>query len=145
MIRTAVSSCLLCVLALVVAGVWLPASHADSDQLEPLVPFHEDAAVAEQAAADAFGGFLRADNKMIDVALERLSENTRVLRAEERVNYGTTVGYSRSFRTTLNLAREYAYGGELDKSYEQVMWMQKACVACHNVVRGRNLLSTPEP
>lgn len=108
-------------------------------------PLHADPAEAEEALVRAVRAFLRDDLDGVASALDALARTTRVARPEEADDYGSIVGYSRSFELTTNLAREYLAAGRPDDAYEQFVWLQKACRACHVEARGRNLLSSSSP
>jgi hypothetical protein len=117
----------------------LVAAVAPEPQKEPrrLPSPHTDGKAAEQAVLDATLAFLREDLKAARPALDRIEAACRRLGDDDRETYGPeVVSYDRAFHTALDVSREMAGSGNLQRSWEQFMWVTKGCRGCHEVARG---------
>ena len=102
---------------------------------------HPDGKAAEQAVLDATLAFLREDLAAARPALDRVEAGCKRLRDDDREIYGGEVAnYDRAFHAALDTSREMASAGDLQRSWEQFMWVTKGCRACHALAR-----STPNP
>ena len=98
---------------------------------------HPDGKAAEQAVLDATLAFLREDLKTARSALDRIEAACRRLREDDHQAYGSeVVGYDRAFHAALDVSREMASAGNLQRSWEQFMWVTKGCRGCHEIARG---------
>lgn len=97
---------------------------------------HPDGQAAEQAVLDATLAFLREDLKAARPALDRIESSCRRLREDDRETYGSELlTYDRAFHAALDMSREMATAGDLQRSWEQFMWVTKGCRACHALAR----------
>lgn len=116
-----------------VAGVALEPQPARRRPPSP----HSDGKAAEQAVLDATLAFLREDLKAARPALDRIEAACRRLREDDREAYGPeVVSYDRAFHAALDASREMAGSGDLQRSWEQFMWVTKGCRGCHELARG---------
>jgi len=97
---------------------------------------HADGKAEEQAVLDATLAFLREDAKAARPALDRIEAGCRRLREDDVAVYGSElVTYDRAFHVALDVSREMASAGNLERSWEQFMWVTKGCRTCHGIAR----------
>jgi hypothetical protein len=85
--------------------------------------------------------FLREDLSAARPALDRIEAGCKRLREDDREVYGGEIlTYDQAFHAALDVSREMASAGELQRSWEQFMWVTKGCRACHALAR-----SAPNP
>jgi hypothetical protein len=106
----------------------------------PLQPVHADTRGLEDAVLEATAAYLHEDGAAARKALDGIAANCRVLRLEDEEALGReVVVYDGAFHTTLNRARELASRGDLEESFNQFVWVQRSCVACHRLARRAGL------
>jgi len=104
-------------------------------------PVHRDAAALERAVLETTRAFLREEPAGVRAGLERIEASTRRLDREADAGYGSDLLiYEQAFHVTLDRAREFASRGDLENGFNQLVWMQRACVTCHGLARERGLL-----
>jgi hypothetical protein len=97
---------------------------------------HADAKATEQAVLDATLAFLREDLGAARPALDRIEAGCKRFREDDRDVYGGEItSYDRAFHAALDVSREMASAGDLQRSWEQFMWVTKGCRACHALAR----------
>jgi len=102
---------------------------------------HPDGRATEQAVLDVTLAFLREDLSAARPALDRIEAGCKRLREDDREVYGGEIlTYDQAFHAALDVSREMASAGELQRSWEQFMWVTKGCRACHALAR-----SAPNP
>lgn len=95
-------------------------------------PFHEDAAAVERAVLDATLALLRENAAEARAALDRIEAGCRrVARDEEPPVPGELVAWDRGFHQALDESREFAARGEIERSFDKLAWIQRACRGCH--------------
>jgi hypothetical protein len=53
--------------------------------------------------------------------------------------------YDQTFHKTVDLAREFAAGNQLERSFDQFVWAQRACRLCHAEAQTAKLMPLPTP
>jgi hypothetical protein len=97
---------------------------------------HVDGKATEQAVLDATLAFLREDLSAARPALDRIEAGCRRFREDDREVYGGEIlSYDKAFHAALDVSREMASAGDLQRSWEQFMWVTKGCRSCHALVR----------
>ena len=122
-------------------GGWFVAPRVGPEEAEPLVPVHGDARLLVGATSDALRALLVEDAVAARLALDRVDAQIRELKAEEHVHYGRDlVSYSRALKQTINLARETAGRGDVDRAFDEFVSIQLACRTCHDHARKEGLV-----
>ena len=105
------------------AGAEAAPVHIDSKELLSAVEAGARAHVTEDLAA-------------MLAALDRLEAGTRELTEEDKSALGSDlVIYDQAFFATVRKSSEFAREGSLDGSFNQFVWVQRACVVCHGIAR----------
>ena len=90
----------------------------------------------EDAVLSATRAFLRDDAGALRKALDIIEAGCRRLHPEDGQGlHAETVAYDKAFHQTLNRTRELATRGDLDRAFDQFVWVQKACRVCHGLNR----------
>jgi hypothetical protein len=119
--------------ALVLAGTAL--ANGAASPAAPPTP-HEDGKATEQAVLDATRAFLREDLAAAREALDRIEAGCRRLGPDDVQAYGSeVVAYDKAVHAALSASRELARAADLQRSWEQFMWVTKGCRVCHGMVR----------
>jgi hypothetical protein len=107
-------------------------------------PIHADGAALERAVLDATIAFLHSDLHAAREALDRIAAGCRRLSRDEvpRPPEDELLG-DQVFHKTVDFAREFATGGEIDKAFDQFVWAQKTCRTCHDRVRKAKPVERP--
>jgi hypothetical protein len=114
----------------------LPPPSSTEPPADRPAPIHADGAALERAVADAATAFLRSDQRVTREALDRIEAGCRRLgRDDAQGRFKDVVVYDEAFHKTLDLAREFSASGEIDKSFDQFVWVQKTCRTCHALAR----------
>ena len=102
---------------------------------------HRDGKATEQAVLEVTLAFLREDLSAARPALDRIEGGCKRLGEDDRAVYGGEVlAYDRAFHAALDVSREMASAGDVQRSWEQFMWVAKGCRVCHAMAR-----SAPDP
>ena len=102
---------------------------------------HRGGRATEQAVLDVTLAFLREDLAAARPALDRIEAGCKRLGEDDRAVYGGEVlAYDRAFHAALDVSREMASAGDVQRSWEQFVWVSKGCRACHALAR-----SAPNP
>ena len=103
----------------------------------PVPSPHQDGPAAERAVVDATVAFLHEDLQAARAALDRIEAGCRRLNEDDVVPAGReVVNYDRAFHAALSMSREMAAAQDLERSWEQFMWVTKGCRTCHALSRG---------
>jgi hypothetical protein len=111
-------------------------------------PLHSDVAALERAVVDTTLAFVREDCKAAREALLRLDAGCRRLSLDESPAPPQDVRlYDQAFHKTIDLAREFLMGEQLERAFDQFVWAQRACRTCHDMARADGLMpaKTPPP
>lgn len=137
---------LLGTLALAASLVLLAAAQAEAPAVadppdgEPR-PVHLDVRAIEDGVVKATLGYLREDPAEIREGLERIEASTRRLDREADETLGSDlIVYEQAFHVTLDRSREFVNRGDLENSFTQFVWLERACITCHGLARERGLL-----
>jgi len=110
------------------------------------LPVHADAAELESALVDTVRALVRSDLVAARAALDRMEAGCRRLRPDEASPHPESVAANdRAFHATLDKAREFALRGAEDRAFEQLYWIEKACLQCHEAAPTENLPGLPTP
>lgn len=128
---------LLVVVAMFVVGAGDPETPAPRPEAaRPAPPVHADAAALERAVLDTTAAFLHEDLPAARAALDRVEAACRRLGPDDTPAYASElVVYDQAFHVTIDRAREFAGRGIADKAFDQFVWMQRGCRACHDLAR----------
>lgn len=98
---------------------------------------HVDPKGLEQSVLDATLAFLRDDAASARAALDRVEAGCRRLGDGEDAPeiVPDLVTYDRAFHVALTVSRELAGRGDLTKSFDQFVWVQRGCRTCHGIAR----------
>lgn len=113
-------------------------------------PVHNDLGALEKAVVDATLAYVRGDSKAARAALDRVSDGCRRLGREDNPKSPDgLIEYDQAFHKTVDLAREFATTDQIERSFDQFVWAQRACRVCHGLARKEGLmaesLAAPKP
>lgn len=124
----------LLVLAAIAATAWVAAG--PGDEAGSIAPLHADTEKVEQAYLESVRAFLHQD---LEAALEHLGAieklSRRLAGVDEPAFGSAMVNYDTAFHMTLDRTRELTRRGEFDAAFDQFVFVQRACVACHRIER----------
>ncbi len=108
---------------------------AGSATTEPRIPpIHSDLPALEKAVVDATVAYIRGDMKAARAALERVESGSRRLGWDDDPKAPQDmIEYDQAFHKTVDLAREFAAKEQVDRSFDQFVWAQRACRVCHGL------------
>lgn len=92
--------------------------------------FHADPDALERATLDATRALLRSDAAAARSAMDRVEAACRRVEPDESVPADVRE-IDVAFHRTLDLAREWATRGDVEKSWDQFYWIPKGCRQCH--------------
>jgi len=99
-----------------------------------------------RAAARATAALLRDDAAAAKQALEELDAACRRINPEEDETFGSgTRTLDQALHKVLGNTREYVGAGELDRAFDEFVWVQRTCRQCHALARERGLLPSTGP
>jgi hypothetical protein len=102
----------------------------------PSPPVHADPAQVETALLETLRAFLVEDTAAARVQLDRIEELSRRLGFDDEESRGIElVRYDQAFHLTLDRVRSLSGRGEMDEAFDQFIYVQRACVACHRIAR----------
>ena len=88
--------------------------------------------------------FLVEDGVTARAELDALKRESPPLDRDRDAVYGSEIlSFDQAFHTTIDRAREYALAGRLADGFNQLVWVERACVTCHGMARKQGLLATP--
>jgi hypothetical protein len=123
---------------------WIAASAAD----EPTAPakVHIDGEAMGRAAARASASLLRDDPVAATEALKQLEAACRRINPEEDETFGPgTRTLDQALHKVLGNTREYVGAGEMDRAFDEFVWVGRTCRQCHALARERGLLPSKGP
>ena len=131
--------------ALVLAGTVLGAAlllgAAEKAATRP-APIHRDLPSLEKAIVDATVAFVHDDCQAARAALERVETGCRRLgREDDPKAPDDLIEYDQAFHKTVDFAREFAASDQVDRSFDQFVWAQRACRKCHELARKDGLMA----
>ena len=116
---------------------------AGSDAIRPV---HIDGAAVVETVVAATRAYLAEDPQLVRASLDRLKELSPPLNRDDDAVYGSDLlAYDQAFHTTIDRAREYATPDRLGASFDQFVWVQRACRTCHGLARDAGFLPAVEP
>jgi hypothetical protein len=116
------------------------------EKATPTRSVHKDAAVVVESVLDATRAFLAEDPVAARRALDRLAEQSPPLDRERDAAYGSEIlSFDQAFHTTIDRSREYASSRRMEDSFNQFVWVQRACITCHGMARTNGFLSPDDP
>lgn len=99
-------------------------------------PAHVDNDGLIRAAMEATRAFLEEDGEAAVEALTLLEAAGRRLSEEDKARFGSqVVAFDKAFHQTLNDSRDYAAAGNIEKGFDQFVWVQRGCRICHSHAR----------
>jgi hypothetical protein len=106
---------------------------------------HADAQAVIQRVVDATRAFLAEDSEAARLALDDLKRQSPPLDRERDEAYGhEMLSFDQAFHITIDRSREYALAGHMEDSFNQFVWVQRACITCHGMARDKGFLP-PRP
>ncbi len=136
------------VLALGGAGWWStqftasPAVASETEQRR----VHSDGKALEEALLEVTAALLRDDAKTARLALDRMEGACRRLPPEEDEFFESRmITLDRALHKVLAGSREYSGAGEVERTFDEFIWVQRTCRQCHAVARERGLLPKTGP
>ena len=104
--------------------------------------FHDDADEILAATRDTLGALLKDDGDQARSALDRIHAQLRPLEIEDRERFGSDiVRYSKPVIGTVDIARETATAGDIERAFAEFVSIQKACRICHGMARQQGLIA----
>jgi hypothetical protein len=86
-------------------------------------------------------GFVEEDPVAVREALDRLKEHSPPLARERDAAYGHEIlSFDQAFHVTIDRSREHAMAGYMEDSFNQFVWVQRACITCHGMAREKGFL-----
>ena len=138
---------LVTLLALGCVGWWstqLKASPAMASETERHL--HTDGKALAAALLDVTAALLRDDGKAARLALDRMEESSRRLPPEEAESFGSgMITLDRALHKVLSGSREYSGAGEVERTFDEFIWVQRTCRQCHALAREEGLLPKTGP
>jgi len=129
-------------------GWWstqLTASPAVASETEPR-RVHSDGKALAEALYEVTAALLRDDTKVARAALDRMEEACRRLEPEEVEFFGSgMITLDRALHKVLSGSREYAGAGEVERTFDEFIWVQRTCRQCHTLAREQGLLPKKGP
>jgi hypothetical protein len=128
-------------LAIGIVGVGKTAAQASEEDSGP-AKFHSDAEEILDATRDVLSSLLLDNGDQARVALDRIHAQLRSLEVEDRELFGSDiVRYSKPVIGTVNIARETATSGDIERAFVEFVSIQKACRICHGLARQQGLIA----
>ena len=117
----------------------------EGDPAEPRAVHVDTQAVIENVLM-ATRAFMAEDPVGARQALDRLKQQSPPLDRERDEAYGhEMLSFDQAFHITIDRSREYALAGHMEDSFNQFVWVQRACITCHGMARKRGFLPPPVP
>ncbi len=123
----------------------LTASPTTGDETETR-RLHVDGKALAEALLDVTAALLRDDGKAARLALDRMEEACRRLPPEEAEFFGSgLITLDQALHKVLTGSREYSGAGEVERTFEEFIWVQRTCRQCHALARDEGLLPKTGP
>ena len=102
---------------------------------------HVDGQAVIQSVVEATRAFLNEDSEAARLALDGLKQQSPPLVRERDEAYGhEMLSFDQAFHITIDRSREYALAGYMEDSFNQFVWVQRACITCHGMAREKGFL-----
>jgi len=122
-----------------------PPENAGAPEERP-APLHADVAALERAVVDATLAYVHSDCRAARAALDRIDAGCRRLSRDDTPKApDDVIVYDETFHKTVDLAREFAAGEQLERSFDQFVWAQRACRLCHGQAQAAKLMPPHPP
>ena len=131
------------VVALVASLAVLGATDALPPEDESAKPraVHADSRAVIESVLQATRAFMAEDATGARVALDGLKEQSPPLLRGRDDAYGhEMLSFDQAFHITIDRSREYALAGYMEDSFNQFVWVQRACITCHGMAREKGFL-----
>ena len=107
---------------------------------------HVDSEAVIESVLEATRAYMAEDPVGARVALDGLKQHSPPLKRERDEAYGhEMLGFDQAFHITIDRSREYALAGHMEDSFNQFVWVQRACITCHGMARDRGFLPPLAP
>lgn len=123
-LRIAIPAALAATVALVFAA------SPETVEAPPKPGFHVDPAALERAMLDTTLALLRSDPAAARAAMDRVEAGCRRAGPDDGLS-PEILEIDVAFHRTLDLAREWAARGDVEKTWDQLYWIPKGCRQCH--------------
>ena len=121
------------------------ALHAEDEPGEPRA-VHADSDAVIESVLRATRAFMAEDATGARVALDGLKEQSPPLLRGRDDAYGhEMLSFDQAFHITIDRSREYALAGLMEDSFNQFVWVQRACITCHGMARKKGFLPPLPP
>ena len=107
---------------------------------------HSDGKALAEALLEVTAALLRDDAKAARPALDRMEEACRRLPPEEDEFFESgMITLDRALHKVLTGSREYSGAGELERTFDEFIWVQRTCRQCHALAKEQGLLPKKGP
>ncbi len=107
---------------------------------------HSDGKALAGALLEVTAALLRDDPKAARLALDRMEEACRTLAPEEDEFFGSgMITLDRALHKVLAGSREYSGAREVERTFDEFIWVQRTCRQCHALAREQGLLPKKGP
>jgi len=107
---------------------------------------HVDAQAVIESVLKATQAFMAEDPVGAGAALDGLKRQSPPLDRERDDAYGhEMLSFDQAFHITIDRSREYARAGHMEDSFNQFVWVQRACITCHGMAREKGFLPPLAP
>lgn len=107
---------------------------------------HVDPQAVVESVVQATRAFIAEDSVAARVALDGLKQQSPRLDRERDEAYGhEMLSFDQAFHITIDRSREYALAGHMEDSFNQFVWVQRACITCHGMAREKGFLPPLAP
>lgn len=135
--------------ALLVAGLTMVGSSSalppEDESAEPR-KVHADAQAVIESVLQATRAFMAEDPSAARAALDRMTKHSPPLLRGPDDAYGHEIlSFDQAFHVTIDRSREYALTGRMEDSFNQFVWVQRACITCHGMARDKGFLPPLPP
>jgi hypothetical protein len=131
------------VLVLVASLAILGSANALPPEEESAKPraVHADSQKVIESVLRATRAFMAEDAKGARASLDGLKEHSPPLLRGRDDAYGhEMLSFDQAFHITIDRSREYALAGHMEDSFNQFVWVQRACITCHGMARKKGFL-----
>jgi hypothetical protein len=135
----------ICIVAVLIASLAIvgAAEVAPSEEGGSAKPraVHADPQAVIARVLEATQAFLIEDSAAARQALDGLKQQSPPLVRERDAAYGhEMLSFDQAFHITIDRSREYALAGHMEDSFNQFVWVQRACITCHGMAREKGFL-----
>ena len=107
---------------------------------------HVDPQAVIENVLKATRAFMTEDPVGAGVALDGLTQQSPPLDRERDEAYGhEMLSFDQAFHITIDRSRAYARAGHMEDSFNQFVWVQRACITCHGMAREKGFLPPLAP